>query len=222
MKKKKYLILIAALTISAAFLLNGCGKNNNSTPNSTSAVSADAELNTQSSQENATTVEGNVQLTSRWYQADSSKLAAKITFQADGKEIASGTIDSNGKLAALTLPANKELTCTVTDTAGTVLAESGVTFKLSPDYTTFSVYPADSEKKTQTMDVPASKSSITAAMFLTSDKTVECVNLTSTAEQTDSKKDSSADSQKSKTDNTKTDSSKTSSTAKKTTAQTKK
>lgn len=184
MKKKKYLILIAALSISASFLLNGCGQNNTSASSSSVELSAEVEAQT-GTVKNATLTDGNLQLTSRWYQADNSKLAnAKLSVKADGKEIASGTIDANGSLSALTVPANKMLTCTLTDAKGTVLAESAITFRLSADYTTFSIYPTDSEKNEQTVEVPAAKTNISAAMFVSKNKTIDCANLSSTPENT--------------------------------------
>ena len=68
MKKKTYIALISALTISGAFLLNGCSFE---LPGTDATVSAGTEL----SAEKEILTDGNLQLYSRWYDASGEKLA---------------------------------------------------------------------------------------------------------------------------------------------------
>jgi len=63
MKKKTYAALIAALTISGAFLLNGCSFD---LPNQSTPMSTGAEL----SAEKETLTDGELQLYTRWYGTD--------------------------------------------------------------------------------------------------------------------------------------------------------
>lgn len=69
MKKKKYIALIAALTLSSAFVLNGCSL---ALPGEETKISTGAEL----SAEQEILTDGNVQLHTRWYNADGSRLVA--------------------------------------------------------------------------------------------------------------------------------------------------
>ena len=174
MKKKKYLILIAAVTISAAFLFNGCGlgSENSSEP----TVSAETENLT----------DGDVQVHSRWYNDQNAKLASAVVAIYDGDDkIFEETTDENGNLAPYTLSANTKYRCVVTDAAGTTLAESEIIYKVSSDYPSLSVVSAgDEENRTQEINLPSDKTNVNAAIFVTADKTVSHANLTTYTEDT--------------------------------------
>ena len=79
MKKKTYIALISALTISGAFLLNGCSFE---LPGTDATVSAGTEL----SAEKEILTDGNLQLYSRWYDASGEKLANATVTITDGNE----------------------------------------------------------------------------------------------------------------------------------------
>ena len=167
MKKKKYLILFAALTLSTAFLLGGCGLGEPSETEKT-ALSAEAEKLT----------DGNIVLHSRWYNEQNGKLAsATVTFSQDDKQIAQGTTDENGNLAVCTLPGNTQLKCVVADAAGTVLAESDVIYKISAEYPSITVIPVSEDNEISTIEVPAGQETVNAAVFVTKDKTISHANL---------------------------------------------
>lgn len=111
MKKKKYIALIAALTLSSAFVLNGCSL---ALPGEETKISTGAEL----SAEQEILTDGNVQLHTRWYNADGSRLAgATVTVYDGNDQLFQGTTDENGNLEACTLPGNKELRCVITDSS---------------------------------------------------------------------------------------------------------
>ena len=74
MKKKKYITLIAALTLSSAFVLNGCSL---ALPGEETKISTGAEL----SAEQEILTDGNVQLYTHWYNADGSRLAGATVTQ---------------------------------------------------------------------------------------------------------------------------------------------
>ena len=99
MKKKTYIALISALTISGAFLLNGCSFE---LPGTDATVSAGTEL----SAEKEILTDGNLQLYSRWYDASGEKLANATVTITDGNEtVFEGTTDENGTLEMCTIPA---------------------------------------------------------------------------------------------------------------------
>ena len=90
MKKKTYIALISALTISGAFLLNGCSFE---LPGTDATVSAGTEL----SAEKEILTDGNLQLYSRWYDASGEKLAnATVTITNGNETVFEGTTDENG------------------------------------------------------------------------------------------------------------------------------
>ena len=90
MKKKTYIALISALTISGAFLLNGCSFE---LPGTDATVSAGTEL----SAEKEILTDGKLQLYSRWYDASGEKLANATVTITDGNEtVFEGTTDENG------------------------------------------------------------------------------------------------------------------------------
>lgn len=118
MKKKTYIALISALTISGAFLLNGCSFE---LPGTDAAVSAGTEL----SAEKEILTDGNLQLYSRWYDASGEKLAnATVTITNGNETVFEGTTDENGTLEMCTIPGNKELRCVVTNESGDQIAKS--------------------------------------------------------------------------------------------------
>ena len=134
MKKKTYIALISALTISGAFLLNGCSFE---LPGTDAAVSAGTEL----SAEKEILTDGNLQLYSRWYDASGEKLANATVTITDGNEtVFEGTTDENGTLEMCTIPGNKELRCVVTNESGDQIAKSDILYKISDSYDSIMVY----------------------------------------------------------------------------------
>ena len=79
MKKKKYIALIAALTLSSAFVLNGCSL---ALPGEETKIGTGAEL----SAEQEILTDGNVQLHTRWYNADGSRLVGATVTVYDGND----------------------------------------------------------------------------------------------------------------------------------------
>lgn len=172
MKKKKYAALIAALTISSAFLLNGCSFE---LPNQSPQLSTGAEL----SVEKETLTDGNLQLYTRWYGSDGQKLAgATITIYDGNEELFEGTTDENGNLEMCTIPGNTELRCTVTDASGDEIAKSDVLYKISDSYDSITVYTTHGESDTQKVEVPSSKTTLSAAIYITDNKTLSHANIT--------------------------------------------
>lgn len=172
MKKKKYAALIAALTISSAFLLNGCSFE---LPNQSPQLSTGAEL----SVEKETLTDGDLQLYTRWYGSDGQKLAgATITIYDGNEELFEGTTDENGNLEMCTIPGNTELRCTVTDASGDEIAKSDVLYKISDSYDSITVYTTHGESDTQKVEVPSSKTTLSAAIYITDNKTLSHANIT--------------------------------------------
>ena len=172
MKKKKYAALIAALTISSAFLLNGCSFE---LPNQSAQLSTGAEL----SVEKETLTDGDLQLYTRWYGSDGQKLAgATISIYDGNEELFEGTTDENGNLEMCTIPGNTELRCTVTDASGDEIAKSDVLYKISDSYDSITVYTTHGESDTQKVEVPSSKTTLSAAIYITDNKTLSHANIT--------------------------------------------
>ncbi len=172
MKKKTYAALIAALTISSAFLLNGCSFQ---LPNEAPQISTGAEL----SAEKETLTDGDVQLYTRWYGTDGQKLAAATVAVYDGNEkLFEGTTDENGNLEACTIPGNTELRCVITDASGDEIAKSDILYKLSDSYDSITVYTTHGESGTQKVEVPSSKTALSAAIYITDNKTLSHANIT--------------------------------------------
>ncbi len=167
MKKKKYFMLAAALTVSCAFLLNGCDF---SLPDlsGNEGVSAEAE----------NLIEGNIQLYSRWYNESSEKLTGTTVSFYNGDELLfQGTTDANGSLGVCTLPANTELKCILTDASGTELASSDIIYKISENYSDFTIYTIGEESEPQQVNIPAGKTDISAALYITGSKAVSHSNV---------------------------------------------
>ena len=172
MKKKKYIALIAALTLSSAFVLNGCSL---ALPGEETKISTGAEL----SAEQEILTDGNVQLYTRWYNADGSRLAgATVTVYDGNDQLFQGTTDENGNLEACTLPGNKELRCVITDASENELAKSDILYKISDNYQAITVYTTHGEADTQKVEVPTSKTVLSAAIYLTENKTLSHANIT--------------------------------------------
>ncbi len=172
MKKKTYAALIAALTISGAFLLNGCSFD---LPNQDTQVSTGAELST----EKETLTDGELQLYTRWYGTDGQKLAGATIAIYDGNEkLFEGTTDENGNLEMCTIPGNTELRCTVTDASGDEIAKSDILYKISDSYDNITVYTTHGESGTQKVEVPSSKATLSAAIYVTDNKTLSHANIT--------------------------------------------
>ena len=166
MKKKKYIALIAALTLSSAFVLNGCSL---ALPGEETKISTGAEL----SAEQEILTDGNVQLHTRWYNADGSRLVgATVTVYDGNDQLFQGTTDENGNLEACTLPGNKELRCVITDSSENELAKSDILYKISDNY------QAIGEADTQKVEIPTSKTVLSAAIYLTENKTLSHANIT--------------------------------------------
>lgn len=182
MKMRKYLMLIAALTVSSAFFLGGCSLDLPGKGNDT-AISSESENLT----------EGNVQLHSRWYNHQNAKLAsATITLYDGDQQIFQGTTDANGTLLIPEIPANKEIKYSITDAAGTVVGESSVIYKISADYTSLSIIPASEKEAIEEVDVPTERLNISAAIFVTEDKTVSHANLAPYTEESAAQDNSTA------------------------------
>ncbi len=172
MKKKTYAALIAALTISGAFLLNGCSFD---LPNQNTQVSAGAELST----EKETLTDGELQLYTRWYGTDGQKLSGATIAIYDGNEkLFEGTTDENGNLEMCTIPGNTELRCTVTDTSGDEIAKSNILYKISDSYDNITVYTTHGESGTQKVEVSSRKTTLSAAIYVTDNKTLSHANIT--------------------------------------------
>ena len=172
MKKKKYIALIAALTLSSAFVLNGCSL---ALPGEETKISTGAEL----SAEQETLTDGNVELHTYWYNADGSKLAgATVTVYDGNDQLFSGTTDENGALETCTLPGNTELRCVVTDASGNEIAKSNILYKISDSYQAATIYTTHGESGTQKAEVPASKTTLRVAIYLTENKTLSHANIT--------------------------------------------
>ncbi len=172
MKKKTYAALIAALTISGVFLLNGCSFD---LPNQDTQVSTGAEL----SAEKETLTDGELQLYTRWYGTDGQKLAGATIAIYDGNEkLFEGTTDENGNLEMCTIPGNTELRCTVTDASGDEIAKSDILYKISDSYDNITVYTTHGESGTQKVEVPSSKATLSAAIYVTDNKTLSHANIT--------------------------------------------
>lgn len=172
MKKKTYAALIAALTISSAFLLNGCSFQ---LPNEAPQMSTGAEL----SAEKETLTDGDLQLYTRWYGTDGQKLAGATVAVYDGNEkLFEGTTDENGNLEACTIPGNTELRCVITDASGDEIAKSDILYKLSDSYDSVTVYTTHGESGTQKVEVPSSKTALSAAIYITDNKTLSHANIT--------------------------------------------
>ena len=172
MKKKTYMALIAALTISGAFLLNGCSFD---LPNESPQMSTGAEL----SAEKETLTEGDLQLYTRWYGTDGQKLAgATVTIYNGNEQLFQGTTDENGNLEMCTIPGNTELRCTVSDASGNEIAKSDILYKLSDSYQEITVYTTHGESDTQKVEVPSSKTALSAAIYITDNKTLSHANIT--------------------------------------------
>lgn len=189
MKKKTYIALIAALTLSSAFVLNGCSL---ALPGEETKISTGAEL----SAEQETLTDGDVQLHSRWYNTDGSKLAGATVNVYDGNDqLFSGTTDENGNLEACTLPGNKELRCVVTDADGNEVAKSDILYKISDSYQAATIYTTHGESGTQKVEVPASKTTLSVAVYLTDNKTLSHANISEyvASDGADAAADTSAD-----------------------------
>lgn len=172
MKKKKYIALIAALTLSSAFVLNGCSL---ALPGEETKISTGAEL----SAEQEILTDGNVQLHTRWYNADGSRLVgATVTVYDGNDQLFQGTTDENGNLEACTLPGNKELRCVITDSSENELAKSDILYKISDNYQAITVYTTHGEADTQKVEIPTSKTVLSAAIYLTENKTLSHANIT--------------------------------------------
>lgn len=172
MKKKKYIALIAALTLSSAFILNGCSL---ALPGQEIKISTGAEL----SAEQETLTDGDLQLYTRWYNADNSRLAgATVTVYNGNDQLFQGTTDENGNLEVCTLPGNKELRCVITDASGNEIAKSDILYKISDSYPDITVYTTHGESGTQKVEVPTAKTSLSVAVYLTENKTLSHANVT--------------------------------------------
>jgi hypothetical protein len=175
MKKRIYLTLLALLTAGSVLLLNGCSL-------SLPEVSTDATL----SSEAEILVDGNVQLYSRWYNSNDEKLAGAVVSFYDGKTLVfEGTTDENGMLQTEPLPGNTELTCIVTDASGSEIANTTVIYKISDSYSAITVYTIAEDSDLQQIEVPADKTILSAAIYVTEDGMISHANLTQYIETTD-------------------------------------
>lgn len=117
-------------------------------------ISTGAEL----SAEQEILTDGNVQLHTRWYNADGSRLVgATVTVYDGNDQLFQGTTDENGNLEACTLPGNKELRCVITDSSENELAKSDILYKISDNYQAITVYTTHGEADTQKVEIPTSR-----------------------------------------------------------------
>lgn len=138
-------------------------------------ISTGAEL----SAEQEILTDGNVQLHTRWYNADGSRLVgATVTVYDGNDQLFQGTTDENGNLEACTLPGNKELRCVITDSSENELAKSDILYKISDNYQAITVYTTHGEADTQKVEIPTSKTVLSAAIYLTENKTLSHANIT--------------------------------------------
>lgn len=196
MKRKTYLTLFLALTVCGAVSLNGCGFG---LPGSTDNASAATEL----SAEQDVLTDGSVTLHTRWYDADGNKLAnATVTIRDGRTEVFSGTTDENGNLEYFSIPGNTEYTCEVTDESGETLAESDLLYKISGAFDSITILTTHGEEGTQEVDVPADKTDLSAAIYLTENKTLSHANLTPYVEDANTATDDTAASDDTQTETT--------------------
>ncbi|MFR5703141.1 MAG: hypothetical protein ACLUD0_15575 [Eubacterium ramulus] len=172
MKKKTYIALISALTISGAFLLNGCSLR-------TAGHRCHSQRRYRTLRRKEILTDGNLQLYSRWYDASGEKLAnATVTITNGNETVFEGTTDENGTLEMCTIPGNKELRCVVTNESGDQIAKSDILYKISDSYDSIMVYSTHGESDTLKVEVPASKQQLSVAIYLTDNKTLSHANIT--------------------------------------------
>ncbi|MCD8151389.1 MAG: hypothetical protein LUE92_17975 [Clostridiales bacterium] len=170
MKKKLLFSLLAALAVGSIFLCS-C------TVDLTSINEGDTTLSAEIESDNLS--DGTLQVHSVWYQNGGDMLtSATITFSDENGEVYSGVTDDSGKLDVCTLPGNTILTCEITDSTGGVIASSEVIFKISSDYTALTIYTPSEEDYECILEIPADKTDIRAAIFLTEDGQLSFANLT--------------------------------------------
>ena len=101
-----------------------------------------------------------------------------ITVYDGNDQLFQGTTDENGNLEACTLPGNKELRCVITDSSENELAKSDILYKISDNYQAITVYTTHGEADTQKVEIPTSKTVLSAAIYLTENKTLSHANIT--------------------------------------------
>ncbi len=171
MKKKTLLSLLAALTAGSILLCSGCGVD------LTSINEEDTTLSTEMETENLS--DGTLQVHSIWYENDGDKLiSATVTLSDEEGEIYSAATDDSGQLDTCILPGNTVLSCEITDSTGAVLASSEIIFKISSDYSELTIYTPAEDDNQCILEIPADKTDIRAAIFLTEDGQLSFVNLT--------------------------------------------
>ena len=77
-----------------------------------------------------------------------------------------------------TIPGNTELRCTVIDASGDEIAKSDILYKISNSYDNITVYTTHGESGTQKVEVPSSKTTLSAAIYVTDNKTLSHANIT--------------------------------------------
>ena len=164
------MMLIAALTVSSTFLLNGCSFG---LPNSTDGQPLSVEA------ENENLTEGEIQVHSRWYNTDRQKLAGATIAFYDGKDlIFEGSTDGDGNLEVYTLPGNTELNCVITDASGNEIANAKVIYKISENYSSLTVYTLQEDSDTQKLEIPAGKTDLSMAIYITENGMISHANVT--------------------------------------------
>ena len=166
MKKKALITLLAALTAGSFLLLSGCGTDQ---PDG-DALSAEAET--------THFTDGTIEMHSVWYNADDSALSsAAITILDRRDEVFTGTTDEAGNLASCSLPGNTTFTCEVTDSTGSTVAEGEFIFQISDEYESLTIYPVHEGNGEHVMEIPADKTDLRVAIFVTEDGELSFVNL---------------------------------------------
>ena len=160
------------MTAGSVLLLSGCGVD------LTSINTEDTTISTEMETENLS--DGTIQVHSVWYDAEGNSLSsAEITLSDGGTVLFSGTTDDSGSLEACTLPGNTTITCVITDSAGESIASASVVFKISSDYEDLTIYTLSDEEDSEcVLEIPAEKTDIRAAIFVTEDGRIVFSNLT--------------------------------------------
>lgn len=191
MRKKKYIMLIAALTVSCSCLFTGC-----SLGFLPSASSDGVDI----SAEGERVVDGQITLHSRWYDSDSTRLAGITVSFYDGRElIAEETTDENGNLNAVTLPGNTEITCTVTDSDGKTLAETNVIYHILEGFSGMTVYTIGEASNLQELSIAADQTELSAAIFVTDDGLISYANVCAYTEDSSNETADSSDTEETDT-----------------------
>ncbi len=183
MKKRTIFPVLAAVTVSGMLCLSACEADLTNINEEEIALSVEVE------EENL--LEGFLIMHSVWYDAAGNLLPqANIAFYDGSDLVCSGTTDADGVLETCNLPSNTALTCTVTSSSGTLLAQTDLIIKISEDFSSLVIYPptdADpdtDEVPTCTVELPPDKAHVHAALFVTNEGAVSVASMTPYVDET--------------------------------------